>query len=305
MTDSENKVSDNGIRLLMVLTALFWSGAFITGKIAVGEFPPLTLSFFRFLFALPFIFLIFWRMEPRKLLPSRGQWWPLFVLGAIGTFGYHALFFTCLKYTTAINSSLIGATNPMLTALLAAIFFHERLSPLRIAGIVMSFFGVFFVVTRGDWAMLLHFRFNPGDLLMLAAVGCWAVYSLLGKVYMKRFSLSPLMVTAYTFTVCVVLSIPFVIWEGGHFAIAQVSLVGWLSVLYMSIFASVLGYLIHMNAVRRIGAPRAAMFINLVPVFTIIQSILILGEAFSVFQFIGACVIIAGVYLATRPEKYL
>jgi drug/metabolite transporter (DMT)-like permease len=285
----------------MVLTALFWSGAFITGKIAIAEFPPFSLSFFRFLFALPFIFLIFYRIEPSKLWPSKRQWWPLIILGVVGTFGYHALFFTCLKYTTAINSSLIGATNPMMTALLAAVFFHEHLTRLRVVGIALSFAGVFLVVTKGDWAMLTHFQFNPGDILMLIAVLCWAIYSLLGRSFMKKYHLSPLMVTAYTFTVCVVASLPFVWWEQPGSYLREVSTIGWLSVLYMSVFASVLGYLIHMNAVRRIGAAKAAMFINLVPIFTIIQSILILGEAFSLFQFVGACVIIAGVYLATRP----
>ena len=301
MADKPNLVSDNTIRLLMVLTALFWSGAFITGKIAVGEFPPLTLSFLRFLLALPFIFVIFWRLEPHRLLPHRQQWLPLIILGVVGTFGYHALFFTCLKYTTAINSSLIGATNPLLTAFLAALFCRERLSPGRIVGICLSFFGVFLVVTRGDWQMVTQLRFNPGDLLMLAAVGCWAVYSLLGRTYMQRYALSPLMVTAYTFTVCVVVSLPFVLWESPLFHPGQVTAWGWASVLYMSVFASVLGYLLHMNAVRRIGASRAAMFINLVPVFTILQSILILGEELSPFQLAGACVIIAGVFLATRP----
>ncbi len=301
MHTEDHRFSDNGIRLLMVLTALFWSGAFITGKIAIAELPPFSLSFFRFFFALPFIFLIFHRIEPGKLWPSRRQWWPLIILGIIGTFGYHALFFNCLKYTTAINSSLIGATNPMMTALLAAVFFHERLTRLRVVGIAMSFAGVFLVVTKGQWEMLTHFQFNPGDILMLIAVLCWAVYSLLGRSFMKKYQLSPLMVTAYTFTVCVVASLPFVWWEQPGSYLGEVSTVGWLSVLYMSVFASVLGYLIHMNAVRRIGAAKAAMFINLVPIFTIIQSILILGEAFSLFQFVGACVIIAGVYLATRP----
>ena len=172
-------MSDKQIRWLMVLTAIFWSGAFITGKIAVGEFPPFALTFFRFLFALPLIFTIFFIRERGNLLPRGKQWPALLLLGFVGTFCYHALFFTSLKYTMAINSSLIGAINPMVTTLLPAMFFSERLTPLRVLGIILSFSGVFLFITNGDLQLISQFRFNKGDLLMLIAVCCFAVYSLL------------------------------------------------------------------------------------------------------------------------------
>ncbi len=296
-------MSEKHVHMLMVLTAVFWSGAFITGKIAVQEFPAFALTFFRFLFALPFIYLILYTREPQNLLPHGRQWLPLVILGFIGTFCYHVFFFTSLKYTTAINSSLIGAMNPMITTLLAALFFHERLTTGRVCGIALSFSGVFFVVTNADMRVISGFHFNEGDLLMLVAVCSWAVYSLLGRRYMKQYDLSPLMVTAYTFLVCVALSIPFVTWENPASYLMSTTMGGWMSILYMSVFASVLGYLIQMIAIQRIGAPRAAIYINLVPVFTIIQSVTILGETITIFKLIGAATIISGVYLAIRPES--
>jgi len=296
-------MSDKQIRWLMVLTAFFWSGAFITGKIAVGEFPPFTLTFFRFLFALPLIFTIFYVRERGNLLPHGRQWPALILLGFIGTFCYHALFFTSLKYTTAINSSLIGAINPMITTLLAAIFFSERLTPLRVLGIILSFSGVFLFITNGDLQLISQFQFNKGDLIMLIAVCCFAVYALLSRRYMKQYRLSPLMVTAYTFIICVIISVPFVLWEKPATYLVSVTARGWFSVLYMSVFASVLGYLFQMVAIQRIGAPQTAIFINLVPVFTIIQSVAILGESISPFKLIGAAIVISGVYLATRPTR--
>jgi len=301
-------MSDKQIRLLMVLTTIFWSGAFITGKIAVGQFPPFALTFFRFLFALPFIFTILYFKEPENLLPHGRQWLPLILLGFVGTFCYHALFFSSLIYTTAINSSLLGATNPMVTTLLAAMFFSEKLTPLRLFGIIMSFTGVFLFITNGDLQLISHFQFNKGDLLMLSAVCCFAVYSLLSRRYMKQYLLSPLMVTAYTFLICVVIAVPFVLWENPATYLYSATTSGWLSILYMSVFASVLGYLFQMIAIQRIGASRTAIFINLVPIFTIIQSVTILGESITLFKLIGAAIVIAGVYLATRPDskvKYL
>lgn len=296
-------MSDKQIRMLMVLTTIFWSGAFITGKIAIGEFPPFALTFFRFLFALPLIFLILYLKEPKNFLPRKSQWPALILLGFIGTFCYHALFFTSLEYTTAINSSLIGAMNPMVTTLLAALFFSERLTPGRLFGIFLSFGGVFLFITNGDWQLISHFQFNKGDLLMLTAVCCFAVYSLLSRRYMKQYLLSPLMVTAYTFLVCVVISFPFVLWEKPAAFLTGATASGWLSILYMSVFASVLGYLFQMVSIQHIGAPRTAIFINLVPIFTIIQSVIILGESITLIKLVGAAIVISGVYLATRPDS--
>ncbi|ODA39488.1 DMT family transporter [Desulfosporosinus sp. BG] len=296
-------MSDKQIRLLMVLTTIFWSGAFITGKIAVGEFPPFALTFFRFLFALPLIFIILYVREPKNLFPRGRQWSALILLGIVGTFCYHALFFTSLKYTTAINSSLIGAMNPMVTTILAAVFFSERLTLWRLLGIFLSFSGVFLFITNGDLQLISQFQFNKGDLIMLLAVCCFAVYSLLSRRYMKQYLLSPLMVTAYTFLICVVISIPFVLWENPATYLSSATLRGWLSILYMSVFASVLGYLFQMVAIQRIGAPRTAIFINLVPIFTIIQSVTILGESITLIKLIAAAIVITGVYLATRPES--
>lgn len=286
----------------MVFAALFWSGAFITGKLAVGEFPPFALTFFRFLFALPFIFLILYVRQPGHWAPKKEEWPPIILLGIIGTFLYHALFFSCLKYTTAINSSLIGSSLPMVTTLLAVIFFHEKINFVRVAGILLSFLGVSLTVTGGDWQVVAGLKFNAGDVLMFAAVWSFAAYSVLSRRFMQKYRISPLTLTAYTFLVCVVVSIPFVVWERPGTYIANTTPGGWLSILYMAVFASVLGYLFQMTAIQRIGAPKAAIFVNLVPVFTITMSVLLLGEAFSLFKLMSAGIIISGVYLTTRPE---
>lgn len=79
-------MSDKRVRWLMVLTSLLWSGAFITGKFSVQQFPPFSLTFFRFLFTLPFIFIILYVKEPQNLFPSAKQWPPLILLGFVGTF---------------------------------------------------------------------------------------------------------------------------------------------------------------------------------------------------------------------------
>lgn len=290
------------VYIMMIITALFWSGAFISGKLAVQEFPAFALIFFRFCFALPFIFIILRLREPGSLYPNKEQWVPLTILGVAGTFLYHALFFSSLKYTTAINSSLIGSTNPMFTTLLATLFLGEKINRGRVGGVLLSLAGVILTVTNGEWSIIREFRFNPGDLFMFAAVWSWAGYSVLSRKYMQKYAISPLIMTAYTFLICTFVSIPFVLWERPMSYLPYTTLGGWLAIIYMAIFASVLGYLFQLMAISQVGASKTNIFINLVPVFTIVLSLLILGESFSLFKFVSAGVIITGVYLTTRPE---
>ncbi len=293
----------NRIHVMMVFATLFWAGAFITGKIAIHEFSAFSLTFFRFLFALPFIFLILIRMQPENRLPAKKQWLPLVTLGVIGTFSYHVLFFSSLKYTSAVNSSLIGSTLPLVTTIVAMMLVGEKVTLLRAAGIFLAFAGITMVVTDGNWYILRNLQFNPGDILMFAAVWSWAVYTVLSRLFMAKYNLTPIVVTTYTFLICTIAALPFVLWEIPAGFLPLISWGGWLAVIYMAIFASVLGYLMHLMAVQKIGASRAAIFVNLVPIFTIILSTLFLGETVSTFKLLSTCIIIFGVYLASRIKE--
>lgn len=297
-------MTNRKVYISMVITALFWSGAFIAGKMAVNVFGPLTLTFLRFLLALPFIFLLLWFKEPRAFVPGKEQVKPLVILGLIGTLGYHFFFFLALHHTSAINSSIIGATNPVVTTVLAVLFFNERVSTIRSIGVGISLFGVFSVITGLDLEMLSNLNFNIGDIYMALGVLCFSSYALLSRKYMKKYRLSPLTTTAYTFLVCTVISLVLsLVLEQPVDAFGSAGPKVWLEILYMAVLASVVGYYLQLNAIKTIGAPRTAMFINLVPVFTIFLASVILGESITIFKLVCALTIIAGVYLALKPEK--
>lgn len=288
------------MHFLMVLAAIFWSGAFIAGKIGVEEFSPYGLTFFRFFFATILIFGILWR-------EAGGNWrlplnlWPLtIVLGIVGMFGYHILFFTALKYTTATNSAIIGAANPLLTSILATIFLKETMSIKRFGAIFLALLGVILTVTNGKLHLLENFTFNSGDLIMLIAVFCWAIYSIICRRVRDR--VAPLKLIAHVFLVCVVLMIPFMISEKIWLQLPAISWSGWISVLYMAIFPSVLGYLIQMISIQQIGASRTSMYINLVPLFSMILAFFILQETISWVKILAAGMIIAGVYFSSRSK---
>ncbi len=297
-------MSYRNVYIAMTVTALLWSGAFIAGKMAGTVFMPLTLTFLRFLFALPFIFIMLKLAEPGNFCPTKEQFIPLAVLGIVGTLGYHFFFFLALRHTTAVNSSLIGAANPMVTTLLAVLFFKEKITASRGAGIILSLLGVFCVITGLDYNVISGIGLNRGDLYMAAGVLCFSTYALLSRKYMAKYQITPLKVSAYTFLTCTLLSL--LLGAAIEQPLQQVQAAGmkvWLEIAYMAVFASVIGYYLQLDAISKIGAPKAAMFINLVPVFTIILAGIMLNETVDMVKIFSAGLIIAGVYLASRPEN--
>ena len=287
-------------KYLMIIATVFWAGAFIAGKFSIAQFPIFSLTFFRFLFATILIFAIMikkednWKIEKKDL--------PIFMaLGVIGMVGYHTFFFSALKYTTATNSSLINATNPIITTILAIIFLKDKVKTRNIVSILTSFFGVILIITNGDFGILLNFKLNYGDLLMIIATICWASYSIISKKASENYS--PIKITSYAFLVCVVILIPFVLMEKPWVYIPNTTTIGWISVIYMSIFASVGGYLIQQVSIKKIGPSKTSLYINLVPVFSMILAFLILKENISIIKIIAGLLIATGVFLNSRHDK--
>lgn len=293
-------MTKNKIYILMVCSALFWAGAFIAGKYTVPYIPTYTLTFLRFFYATIILFFVMKRMGVDFKLEKDKI--PVYLLtGTVGMFGYHILFFTALKFTTAINSSIIAAINPMMTALLAMIFLRSKLKAKQAFGISLSFVGVFLTITGADLSVLQNFSINKGDLWMLAAVAAWAAYSIISKSRGK--GISPIVLTYNSFLVCTILLIPFVVYERPWTFLPSVPVSAHMAVLYMSIFPSVIGYLVQQMAIREIGPSKASIFVNLVPVFSILLAVLILGEPLAPVKLLTAALIIAGVTICQRSSS--
>lgn len=288
------------VYLLMLITIVFWAGAFIAGKVGMAEFSAWTITAARFWIAVPCIFLVLKWMQPHNMVPNRQQLWPIIGLGLGGTFLYHILFFMSMGLSTAINASVIGASMPGFTALFAIFLLKERITPLQALGMVLAFVGVLAVASNGSWYILSHMQFNTGDLYMLAAVLCFSLYSISIRVAMLRYKISPYMMTAYTFLTCAAAATPFGVYDAVTGKLDHVSMTAWLSVAYMAVFASVMGYLFQMISVRYIGPARTSIFMNLTPVFATIMAYVFLGETITLHKEIFALLILGGVYLTTR-----
>ena len=286
---------------LMTLATIMWAGAFIAGKLGINQFSPVVITFLRLLFASIIIFPIMvykykenWKIKKENILL-------VFSLGFIGMTGYHLLFFNALKYTTASNAAIINAFNPLITAVLATIILKERISFKKIFLILTAFLGVLLTITNWNLKSLIVSGLNRGDFLMLMAATCWAIYSILVKKGMSR--MEPLKLTTYTFLSCVVIVMPFALKEIILDNALNVTSNAYLAVIYMAVFPTVMGYTIQQFCIKEIGPSTTALFINLVPVFTIIMALVFLHEQLFLLNIVSVSIIIISVFMFTKIGK--
>lgn len=279
----------------LLATALFWGGTWSAGKVVAGPVGPYSASFLRFLIASVFLVMISFRREGGLPRLSRAQWGPVLVLGLVGVFAYNAFFLTGLRHLEASRASMIVANNPIFIALFSAWIFREPLGWRRLAGIAISISGALVVLSRGTWDGLLRGGIGRGEWLILGCVATWVVYSLVGKALMRE--LKPLPSVTYSVLVgTVALAIP-ALQEGllGHLGTFTVT--HWLCLAYLGIFGTVLGYVWFYEGIQNIGATRAGLFINFVPVSAVMLSVLLLGEHLSLSLLAGAALVTTGVTL--------
>jgi drug/metabolite transporter (DMT)-like permease len=278
---------------LMVIAAFFWAGAFIAGKFGVSELSPIMLTYLRFFFAVIVLFpyMIYKSGSHWKL--AKGDYITVIRLAVIGMIGYHLPFFLALKFTTASKAAMINASNPLITAFLAAFFLKDKLTLKRIAYILLAFTGV--VLTITDWQVIKLFNLgvNKGDLIMLGAASLWATYS----IFVKRATekIDPLKLTSYTFLFCVLLLTPFALKEIIFNQALSVSKGAYGAIIYMAIFPTVIGYTIQQMSIKAIGPAKTALFINLVPVFSTVMAVILLNEVVNPNNVVSGLMIIVAV----------
>ena len=283
------------IAVILILVSFVWAGSFIVVDITTKEMDPIDLGFLRFLVATPLIILIAVVRKKPLMLPKKELPW-LVVLGLTGVTFLYLFQFLGIHFTNAPTASVLINTNVIFIVILSGLFLHETLTRKRIAGIVLSFIGVFVIMFSDILKQELTFDnlFFIGGILMLLSAFCWALYSFVGKRLLKTYD--EFVITTYAFGFGTLFYIPFVIFHLSS-VLQQTSLNGWLAVLYLALTCSLFGYLGWYYALKHIDASKAAVFLNLIPLFTILMSFF-LGTSLTWFFLLGAALIVYGVYLA-------
>jgi drug/metabolite transporter (DMT)-like permease len=281
--------------LFLLLTTLLWGGNSVAGKLAVDHVSPMTLVFLRWVLAVLIMLPIGWRTIQTDWPAVRRHWLVLAALGASGFTLFNTIFYTALNYTTAINVSIEQAAMPILIMTANFVFFRLRVNWAQIAGVVLTIAGVILTACHGDPRRLLTLELNFGDALMLVAVVIYSGYSvgLRLKPAMQWQSLMLALSVA-----ALVTSLPFFLWElvAGRVIVPDIR--GWTVIAYTAVGASIISQIAYIRGNELIGANRAGLFINLVPIFGTLLSVLIVGESFQVYQAMALALVLGGIGLA-------
>lgn len=283
----------------LTLTPLFWAGNAVVGRAVVDTIPPLSLSFWRWVLALILLLPLGLPRVRRQWHIVRERWPSMLALAAFSVGAFNTLLYLSAQSTTALNITLVNSTIPIMVALLAWLILGVRVRPLQVLGIGLALGGIGVVVTRGDWRVLAGLAFQPGDLIMVAAVFCWGLFSVLLR--RQAVPLDPIAFLTVQIALGLLVILPFYLLDllffSGGFEL-QASVVPPL--LYVAIFPGLLAYAFWNHGVQVVGPPRAAMFMYLNPVFAAVLAGLFLGERLSVFHLMGGLLILAGLLLTTR-----
>ena len=281
----------------LTAASLGWASAYIAGKVALAELTPLTVAAWRFAIAalilLPFgVRGVPWH-EVRRVAR------PLIVLVVCGSVLYPWVFLLALSRTTATNTSLLIALNPVFTILLAPLV-GEMFSAQRFAGVVLALLGAATVITKGDVRHLTAVSLNSGDLLAVAAAAIWSVFNLASRhvVVGLRPAFTNSLVYVMGGLTLSLLALPEHPWL--QLRAASASAVA--GVVIMAVGASVFSGQFFLMGVRTLGVSRAVVFIYLMPVLTAVLSVVLLGERFEPTQLLGGGAVLAGVYWSTRAR---
>ena len=290
------------IYIKLLLTAFFWGGTFIAGKMIADSVHPVCASFLRF--AIASVFLLGFTLKTEGRIPTLGkkQILPVVFLGLTGVFAYNILFLTGLKYINAGRASLIIANNPIIISLLSALFFREQLNGIKAAGICLSVMGAMMVISNGHMADLGSYHIGMGELLIAGCVLSWVAYSLIGKYVMG--GLTPLVSVTYSAVVGALLLLVPALYSGLAGAIFNYSLRDWANMFYLGFFGTVLGFSWYYQGIERIGPMKASVFINFVPISAIVLASFILNEQITLSIFLGALLVVMGVYLTNASEIF-
>ena len=234
-------------------------------------------------------------------MPKKGQIISLLLLGMTGIFSYNVFFFMGLKTVHAGRAALIIANNPVLIALFATWLFKERLSLARLCGIVISVSGAIIVISRGNPTQVFDGSLGLGELYIFCCVMSWVAYSLLGKAILV--GLSPLVSVSYSCAVGAACLFVPACFEGMLQDFFYYSKVEWVSIFYLGICGTVLGFVWYYEGIKAIGPMKASQFINFVPISAIVLAFLILGEPVTPSLLVGTILVCSGVYLTNRALR--
>lgn len=290
--------------VLMVVTVLVWGGTYVAGRTLDPALNNIVTSFVRMVIAFA-VLLVLCKTSGVKLLPIGKRLLILqILLGLFGVFLYTVFFHKGIQTVEGGRASVIINTNPIIIAVVAALFLGEKLTPLKTAGVILAAVGAGYVVSHGHLSEFFSGRITLGDIYMFIASLSWAAFALFGKVALW-YGMRPLASITWSVFFGMLFLLPASIITGDMGQIPGYALNDWLSISYLGVFSTVAGFVFYYKIIRKVGATRAGVICSAIPVSAIVMTSLFLGEAVTASLVIGAAITVAGIFLVnfSPPDK--
>jgi drug/metabolite transporter (DMT)-like permease len=296
----ENKDYDrNKFIVIISITIVFWAFAFPFIKFGLEELSPINLTIMRLLIAcILFIFLLLMKPKDFSKLQKKDII-PIFFLGFLGIIVYHLGLNYGEQYVSASVASLIIAIIPIIVVIFAISFLKEKITFKIVAGITLSLIGVLIISTYGNPTYTLEIRYILGAIAVFIAALVGAGYTVAGKKMLSRYS--PLSLTVYAFLLGSLGLIPFIsisLFE----EVAVLSIRGWIVLLFLGIFPTVIAYILWYVALEMKSASNLGTYLFFIPVLSTIISVILLNEEITWLFVIGGILVIIGLHIVNRRE---
>lgn len=290
--------------LALICTTALWGSIGVVSRALMETIPPVVMAAARWGVAFAVLLPLVWQERAKIRQALRRDWKHLLFLTLVGGAPQSALVFTGLASSTAIHLGLLNSTIPVLIILISWGWHARRPRRLEAIGLSISLAGVLLILAHGDLGALMHLQFNAGDLLILAAMVVWAIYTL--GLQNRPQSLS---LFAFVFAMALLgelLTLPFAVLQWVHAGGVQFGAREYLGLFYIGALATLVSTALFSYGVERVGAVRAGILIHLMPVFSSVFAALFIGEQLFIYHAAGFVLVAGGATLGClKPEPVL
>lgn len=281
--------------LLLSLATLLFGINGVASRLAVHRISPMSLVLGRWLVVCTVLAVVLRHALRHNRDILHAHRWRIMAMGGLGFTAFNILFYLSAYWTTALNITLMQASIPPFVLLGAVLSRKVRVTPMQIAGLVVTLVGVALIATHGELLRIGEIAFNPGDILMLVASALYAAYTLALR---DRPAVPPLVFFAALTFAALTTSIPAMAVEVAMGRTYWPTIGGLGILAFVALGPSLTSQVFYMRGIELIGPARAGLFNNLTPIFGALAAVLILGEDFHVYHAIALALALGGIWLA-------
>lgn len=286
---------------LLFIQPIFMTSNIAIARGALGNIPPVSLASSRWLL----VFLVFFPFVYKSILKKKKyfkkEFWKIFFLAATGYAGCGAFPYISGLTTTVTNMSIIYALAPVFIVLLSAYLYKERLNFIQYGGVLLSLFGVSFIIFRGKLLNFVNLNFSIGDLWIFGAAVSWSLFSIFLINWKSKFNI----IERFTLMSVIgsLILIPFFIIEHNYFLPTTFNTVYFEFTFMAALFPGVIAFLMYTKLQQVVGASIAGLTVYLMPIYGSIYGMILFSEQLVQYHFYGALMVLLGIFLAKKKYK--